>query len=170
MPPQQRGTKQLLFEFAPVILRERRPNQVSALGDFDKPGCLGQRLRCHTPAAAWFALVVVKRVCQIPLRISHQNLACFTRITGIPSNLKDKPVIYYLLGKIEMDARNGVAVKIESRFGRIALEQVMAHRANVFPLPFAELFALAQSRAVGRADVIVTPVAAARRKRNRGGR
>jgi len=66
-----------------------------------------------------------------------------------------------------MDSGDGVAVKIESRFGRVSLENMMADRADVFPLPGAKLFALAQPGAMSWADIIVTPITAAWRESDR---
>ncbi len=77
--------------------------------------------------------------------------------------------IHKQLGVIPVNPHDRVAVEVEARLARVAVQHMIADGATVFPFPGPDPLALFQPRAVLGANVIMAPVAAARRQVQRAG-
>ena len=63
-----------------------------------------------------------------------------------------------------MDGTDLIAVEIQRRLRRVALQAMRPGGAEMLPLPRPDLFSQFQARPVNRADIVVAPVSPARRQ------
>src|ERR1041385_8711610 len=160
----QSRPEQLFGNELPILFRKRSPDQVHRLSHADQPRSFGERLRGDMAPGVGPALVIMERVSQIAFDVGEKNLTGFLRVLIGARGLVDQTIVQRFLGILTVNAHDAVPVEIEVRFRMIAKKHMMADWTNMFPLPFPELFALAEPRPVRWANIIVTPIAAARRE------
>ena len=156
------GVEEAVLAFLFFGVGEGGPDEVGAVGHADEPACFGEGLGGDVGALAGPHFVVVEGVFFVFVGVGEKELAGVGGDAVVGFELVDEAAVGEEVGVVEVCVHDAVAVEIGGGFGGIAEEDVWAGGADVLPAPGSELFALVEARAVGGADVVVGPVAAAR--------